>query len=472
MSSVLLFPHNNGRRGRWPANRTRHGSQARDPRQTGGSPIFHATAPFGEALYVTCGPAAFITFAPYLVALRTTTVRTPPAAEAGQPVTSLLIGISAVLAVCVVALLVLLVIRTRRSNQGAQARVAEVVQALNARMDELSQELAGAGERAEEGGRRNQYLGEIAGSIDLDEVLTRTLEAAHSLPGADAALVTLRSHEGKPIVATLGLSAEEAERQAVSGPPDGRQARSIAIAYKYPPAEVEANGEMIHGGLAVPMRNFSGEQLGYLTVFTRTAELNFGDDDVRRLEELSSRAAPAIENARRFREARQLADLDALTGLHNRRYFHETLAREVARAQRYDRQLALVVLDLDDFKAINDRIGHLTGDAVIAESAERVRDVVRTADIACRVGGDEFAVILPESSLNDADQLYRRIQNAVSSRPLGQAGKLYLSAGVAELRAEDDPVAFFQRADDALYRAKEAGKGCVMSANAPRLGPA
>jgi len=179
-----------------------------------------------------------------------------------------------------------------------------------------------------------------------------------------------------------------------------------------------------------------------------------------------------FENARRFREARQLADLDALTGLHNRRYFHETLARECSRAHRYERKLSLIIFDLDDFKEINDRIGHLAGDTVLAEAAERVRDVVRTADIACRVGGDEFAVILPESSLEDADQLYRRIQNAISSRPLGQGGKLFLSAGVAELRAEDDPVAFFQRADDALYRAKEAGKGRVVSANSPRLGPA
>jgi two-component system cell cycle response regulator len=161
-----------------------------------------------------------------------------------------------------------------------------------------------------------------------------------------------------------------------------------------------------------------------------------------------------------------------LTGLHNRRYFHETLARECARAHRYERKLALIVFDLDDFKEINDRIGHLAGDTVLAEAAERVRSVVRTADIACRVGGDEFAVILPESSLDDADQLYRRIQNAISSRPLEQGGNLYLSAGVAELRAEDDPVSFFQRADDALYRAKEAGKGRVVSANAPRLGPA
>jgi diguanylate cyclase (GGDEF)-like protein len=98
---------------------------------------------------------------------------------------------------------------------------------------------------------------------------------------------------------------------------------------------------------------------------------------------------------------------------------------------------------------------------VLAETAERARDVVRHADIACRVGGDEFAVILPESTLTDAEQLYRRIQSEVSSRPISHAGQLLLSAGIAELRAQDDPVAFFQRGDDALYRAKEGGKGRV-----------
>src|SRR5262249_33068788 len=145
----------------------------------------------------------------------------------------------------------------------------------------------------------------------------------------------------------------------------------------------------------------------------------------------------------------------------NRRYFHETLAREVARAHRYDRSLALIVFDLDDFKAINDRIGHLVGDTVLAQVAERVRDVVRSADVACRVGGDEFATILPESTLDDADQLYRRLQAQISSRPLPEAGRLLISAGVAELNENDDAVTFFQRADDALYRAKAAGKGRV-----------
>src|SRR5438876_3690778 len=386
--------------------------------------------------------------------------------------TTVLIGISVGLGALVVLLLALLVVRWRSDNS-ADERVAEVVATLNARMDELGRELAGALERAEEEGRRSRIFGELAGSIDLDEVLSRTLEAAGALEGADAALVMLPEPQaGKPLVATLGLSVEEAERHAITGPPDGRLARSITMSYTYPELEREADEEgVIHAGLAVPLPGET-QTLGYLTVFTRTKGHSYSDEDVRQLETLALRAGPAIENARRFREARQLADLDALTGLHNRRFFHETLARECSRAHRYERKLSLIVFDLDDFKEVNDRIGHLAGDTVLAEAAERVRDVVRTADIACRVGGDEFAVILPESSLEDADQLYRRILNAVSTRPLGQAGKLYLSAGVAELRPEDDPVSFFQRADEALYRAKEAGKGRVVSANAPRLGPA
>ena len=150
------------------------------------------------------------------------------------------------------------------------------------------------------------------------------------------------------------------------------------------------------------------------------------DDVVGALTTSRGRAAPAIENALRYREARRLADLDALTGLHNRRYFHETLEREVARAHRYGAQLALIVLDVDDFKAINEQIGHLAGDGVLAEAAERIRSVVRPADVACRVGGDEFAIILPESGLAQADQLFRRVQAAVVAPPIGQVRPLEL----------------------------------------------
>jgi diguanylate cyclase (GGDEF)-like protein len=376
-------------------------------------------------------------------------------------VTNLLIGISAALGACVVILVVLLATLVRRSGRKADDRVSDVVLTLENRMDELARELAGAVDRAEEEGRRSRFLGEIAGSIDLDDVLARTLEAAAGLPGSDAALIRLETHEGNPVVAALGIPSDDAEKQVISGPPGGRRARAVELSYHY--ADGDSAGA-VHGGLAVPLPD-NGGRLGYLTTYTGEAGRHYGEDEVRRLEELAERAAPAIENARRFREARQLADLDALTGLHNRRYFHETLARECARAHRYSRQLSLVVFDLDDFKDVNDRIGHLAGDAVLAEAAERVREVVRTADVPCRVGGDEFAVVLPESGIEQADQLFGRIQNAISGRPIGQAGRLKVSAGVAELGPEDDSISFFERADEALYRAKEAGKGRSVTAD-------
>ena len=374
--------------------------------------------------------------------------------------------IACAVAVLVIVAAVAATVLARRSSKRADGRVAELVENLNVRIDELAKELAGAREQAEGELRRNRVLSDLGGSIDLDEVLTRTLEAATHATDSDAALVWIGNLAGPPLVATLGLSQEEAERQAIAGPPNGRRARAIGISYRYGEDEISQNGDLIRSGLAVPMPLIPEADVErYLAVFTRD-EAELGDDAIEELEQLAQRAGPAIENAQRFREARQLADLDALTGLHNRRYFHETLAREVARAHRYNRDLALVVFDLDDFKAINDQIGHLAGDGVLADAAARVRDVVRTADIACRVGGDEFAVVLPESTLGDAEQLYRRIQHAVSAQPIGDVGHIVFSAGVAELRPEDDSVAFFQRADDALYRAKEAGKGQIVGASA------
>ena len=376
--------------------------------------------------------------------------------------TALVVAGVAVAAVLLVALALFL--NSRRSRSDGQEQLLLLVGEMNTRMESMVRELALSLERAQEEGRRNRYLTELAGSIDLDEVLSRTLEAAGAVPGVDAALVSIDGEE-KPIIATLGLSEEEAKRQVISGPPDGHEARAISLVYQYPPA-LESAAELIRSGLAVPVPGEPGTA-GFLTVYSRSGEHRFAEEEIRELEELAQRAGPAIENARRFREARQMADLDALTGLHNRRYFHETLAREVARAHRYGRRLALVVFDLDDFKAINDRIGHLAGDAVLAETAERVKDVVRSADVACRVGGDEFAVILPESKTGDADQLYHRLLGAVGSRPVGQAGRLSVSAGIAELREEDDPTTFFERADEALYRAKEHGKAQVVAYQEP-----
>ncbi len=361
----------------------------------------------------------------------------------------------AALGAVLILLVGLLVGLLRRSG----SRVAEVER----RLDELTADLGGAVARAEEEGRRSRLLGDITGSIDLDEVLTRTLEAVAAIPGVDAALVRVEG-ENAPTIAAYGMPDEEAARQSAAVPPGHRDLRAVELTYRYAATE-ETSAELLRGGLALPLTD-EGGSIGTLVVLTRTPGHRFSDDDLMRLEEIAHRTAPAIENATRFREARQLADLDALTELHNRRYFHETLAREAVRAHRYARRLALIVFDLDDFKDVNDHIGHLAGDAVLAEAGVRMKEVVRTADVPCRVGGDEFAVIMPESTLEDAEQLFQRIQTAISSRAIGQAGRLHLSAGLAELRPEDDSVSLFERADRALYAAKQAGKGRSIAASA------
>jgi GGDEF domain-containing protein len=336
---------------------------------------------------------------------------------------------AAALALIASLVVLLVVVRGRRSSYAA---IERLLQESLERTEGLHGDLAAALEEARAETQRARELGEIGAIIDLDAVLTRTLEVAGASAGVDAGVLRLPSSEGsssEPILATIGMPTEEAARQPVVSPPGGQPARAVRIAYAYD--ESRDDGDLIHGGVSIPLRDGEGEPIGTLTVFWRGEAREAMDSELAALEELAARAGPAIENARRFREARQLADLDALTTLHNRRYFHETLTRECARAHRYDRELALVVFDIDDFKAINDRIGHLAGDSVLAAVAERLQSVVRSADIACRVGGDELAVILPESKLEDAPDRPVRAPPPVSRdrpAPLGRRRDLVLRA--------------------------------------------
>ena len=377
------------------------------------------------------------------------------------------IGLAAALVLCLlVALELLRRLRHRRSHD-VEAQVTATVESLETRLDELARELANAVSRAEEEAQRSRFLGQIAATIDLDDAIGSTLQAAVGLPRVDAAVVELDpdGDGDERLLGSLGLDSEEGEEddgvRIFTGSPERREARAIELSYLY--GEEHAAGA-VHEALGVPLVGRNGK-IGWLGVFARDSEVRFGDEDVRRLEELAERVAPAIENARRFREARQLADLDSLTGLHNRRYFYETLAREVDRAQRYQRPLSLVIVDVDGFKEINDRIGHLAGDAVLAEIADRIRQVVRSADIPCRVGGDEFAVIVPEVEVGQARQLVGRIQRAVSAQPIARAGRVRVSAGVADIQPNDSPTSLFERGDESLYAAKHAGKGGLAAAD-------
>ena len=138
---------------------------------------------------------------------------------------------------------------------------------------------------------------------------------------------------------------------------------------------------------------------------------------------LAGQAVVALENARLHRIVERQALVDGLTGLANRRQADETLASELARAERLGGPVGLILADVDDFKAVNDRHGHPTGDIVLRDLAETFRETVREIDTAARWGGEEFAVILPGTDLEGAAQLAERLRVALSEREILSAGR-------------------------------------------------
>jgi diguanylate cyclase (GGDEF)-like protein len=178
---------------------------------------------------------------------------------------------------------------------------------------------------------------------------------------------------------------------------------------------------------------------------------------------------------RLHRQVQTQAITDPLTGLWNRRYLAETLDREVARAIRFGNQVSLIILDVDDFKQINDREGHLQGDIVLEYVAQVVRETTRSIDVAARYGGDELAVILVETDREGAAILAERLRERTRERevPLRDEGSMgvTISAGVATVPdSAGDLESLVDAADRALLRAKRAGKNQIRSA--PATGPA
>ncbi|MBS3822040.1 MAG: GGDEF domain-containing protein [Phycisphaerae bacterium] len=201
---------------------------------------------------------------------------------------------------------------------------------------------------------------------------------------------------------------------------------------------------------------------------------DFNDQDAIIAEGFGRLAAIALQNSRDVEarnraeaELERLASIDALTGLLNRRVFLETAQREFDRSHRYRRPLSLIMIDLDHFKSINDKYGHAFGDAVLQSFADELQKNVRSQDTAGRLGGEEFAILMPETDLHKARISAERLLSAVGKRGVehdGQVIHFTVSCGVAQCGGEDSDIAqALKRADEALYEAKEAGRARVCS---------
>jgi diguanylate cyclase (GGDEF)-like protein len=214
-----------------------------------------------------------------------------------------------------------------------------------------------------------------------------------------------------------------------------------------------------------------GQSIGLVEMFSKN-EVRW---DAQRLElarTMANEAAIALENARLYEDARKLADRDPLTGFYNHRFLHERMGEEVVRSQRARRPLSVLMLDLDDFKLVNDTFGHLFGDKVLTWAAELIRSTLRLSDLAARYGGDEFALILPETDAEDARHAADRILEAFRDRPFvgEQRGPVPIAAsiGIATFPADGRTgTELIAAADAALYQVKRGGGRDAAAAGAP-----
>ncbi len=193
----------------------------------------------------------------------------------------------------------------------------------------------------------------------------------------------------------------------------------------------------------------------------------FSDRDEELLTAFARMTALALLHARAQAEARRLAITDDLTGLYNTRYFTQRLEEEIARAHRYEHELALLIVDSDALKRVNDRLGHAAGNELLIALARTIRDEVRATDLVARFGGDEFVVLQPETGMEAALATGERIRRAAYAASDAAGVERSVSAGVATYPGSAATAdALFKCADAALYEAKRRGKNRVQVAGA------
>ncbi len=351
--------------------------------------------------------------------------------------------------------------------------------------------LEDARRRAAEADTLRQAAAAVAASLQLDTAIDRILDEVKRVVPYDAGAVWLVSGD---LLVALGmrgpgierLSRSRAERERDGGWHDwlrgGADAVTVAASLLEGPTrevverrrpvligELGPQTALIPGSPTKGMSSWLGvplvvhDRLIGLMELANIQAARFGTDEAQMAEAFADQVAVALENARLFEETQRLAVTDPLTAVHSRRYFFDQGEKEFARARRYPpKDLSAIMLDIDHFKLINDRFGHATGDVVLKEIARLCRDELRTVDIFARMGGEEFAALLPETDLSGAFLTAERLRARIESLEAEGIPHTTVSIGIAEATPECAGVGMLLTwCDRALYGAKEQGRNRV-----------
>lgn len=316
----------------------------------------------------------------------------------------------------------------------------------------------------------------VVSTLDLDTLLQAIMVSAMQYAETPAGSVALYDSKKKELSlhAHSGLSIDFIKVERWSVIPGGLTEQILNSGEMFIVSDTENspffhNPVAVHEGIrslvCVPLI-FRDDIVGilYLDDFTPR---DFDRQKLELLSILASFAALAIYNARLHNKTKLMAITDFLTGLHNHRYFQQILTQELGRARRYEKVLSLIILDVDNFKSFNDRFGHAVGDKVLIAISEIILSSLRKVDYAFRYGGEEFIILLPETSLKHAIILAERTRIKISDEAAGLVpescgSKITVSAGVAcypenGTNRED----LFSLMDSYLYKAKSMGKNRV-----------
>ncbi|HMC05888.1 MAG TPA: diguanylate cyclase [Solirubrobacterales bacterium] len=312
--------------------------------------------------------------------------------------------------------------------------------------------------------RSVRRIGEaFASGLDRQTLLEVVVETALGSCGAQYGTIALSGHDGAE--AEAGSATEALQDVAVSA--EGEAVRSDDLVVR---------GEDELCALASPLRRLgeTPENVGVMTVARRGEQFTPGEQDV--FLYLVGQVSASIENIALHELVSEQAVTDELTGLSNNRRFRELISKEAARAQRFGHELSLVMLDIDDFKSVNDTYGHLQGDEVLRMVGAVLDSESRGVDEPARYGGEEFAVALPETSRDGAIELAERIRSKIESREITRldgSGTLRVTASLGTASIPGSAATAQQliaAADAALYQAKRSGKNRVCGT--PETSPA